>query len=188
MVADLLRDARFWLMLLEFDEVLAAACRAEGCPFCGGPLCDGRYGRKPRGGPAAMPAACGMRFSLCCGREGCRRRTLPGSCLYMGARVYLAGVILVAVMLAQGRTDGKAVEKVMSMSGADRRTVRRWIAYFRVQFPASPGWQRLRGRVSASVYDRGLPGSLIEQFLAAAPTEQEGLAACLHFLSGAWTG
>jgi len=188
MVADLLRDAKFWEMLLGFDRELAAACRAAMCPFCGGALCDGRYSRKPRGGPATMPEACGFRFSLCCGRAGCRRRTLPGSCLYMGARVYLGGVILLAVMLAQGRTEGTAVRKAMALSGADRRTVKRWIEDFRWRFPASPGWRRLRGQVDASVRDEDLPGGLVRRFLDASVTEWAGLAACLRFLSGAWAG
>lgn len=186
MVADLLRDAKFWDMLLGFDRELAATCQAGGCPFCGGPLCDARYKRKPRGGPATMPERCGVRFSLCCGRERCRRRTLPGSCLYMGPRVYLAGVILLAVMLAQGRTDGTAVQKAMALSGADRRTVKRWVEDFRWRFPVSPGWQRLRGQVRASVRDEDLPGGLVQHFLDAAVTELEGMAACLRFLSGAW--
>ena len=35
----------------------------------------------------------------------------------MGARVYLGGVILLAVMLAQGRTEGTAVRKAMALFG-----------------------------------------------------------------------
>ena len=47
------------------------------------------------------------RFSLCCGREGCRKRATPPSLRFLGRRVYLCAVVLVASMFAQVLgTDG----------------------------------------------------------------------------------
>ena len=42
--------------------------------------------RKPHGGPADLSETFSLRHSLCCGREGCRRRTLPPSVLFLGRR------------------------------------------------------------------------------------------------------
>src|SRR5271157_4368665 len=67
-----------------------------------GPLHRSDYDRKPRG---ALIAPAGeafvRRFSLCCGREGCRKRATPPSLRFLGRRVYLGAVVLVASMLAQ---------------------------------------------------------------------------------------
>ena len=55
------------------------------------------YMRKPRGGPEDLPEKFFVRYSLCCGRRGCRKQTLLPSVLFMGWRVYWANVILVVV-------------------------------------------------------------------------------------------
>lgn len=39
--------------LEEFDRQIAKAVAAEGCGHCGGPLHQGNYERKPRGGQIA---------------------------------------------------------------------------------------------------------------------------------------
>jgi hypothetical protein len=39
------------------------------------------------------------RFSLCCGREGCRRRATPPSVRFLGRRVYVGAVVIVASVL-----------------------------------------------------------------------------------------
>jgi hypothetical protein len=49
----LLHDARFYALLLKFDEDLEAEVCAAGCP-CGGRLDAGHYARKPRGGRATL--------------------------------------------------------------------------------------------------------------------------------------
>ncbi len=65
----------FFEGLTAIDAAILARAECEACRFCGGPLHRGDYARKPRGGLVAMAAeAFARRFSLCCGREGCRRR------------------------------------------------------------------------------------------------------------------
>ena len=56
MYHDLLRDARFWLFLVDVDRDLAETARQQACP-CGGRLHRADYPRKPRGGPRDLPAA-----------------------------------------------------------------------------------------------------------------------------------
>jgi hypothetical protein len=76
--------------LAEMDERIADAVAAGGCERCGGPLHRSDYQRKPRGGSIATAGeAFTKRASLCCGREGCRKRSLPPSLRFLGGRVYL---------------------------------------------------------------------------------------------------
>ena len=85
----------------EFDRQIAQAVAAGGCRHCGGPLHQGNYERKPRGGQLAEAGeAFTLRHSLCCGREGCRKRALPPSLRFLGRRVYLEGVVLLASVRA----------------------------------------------------------------------------------------
>jgi hypothetical protein len=75
MLHDLRLGEEFFAMLLAFDAKIAREVAAAGCPHCGGPLHQSNYERKPRGAEfAAAGEAFTLRHSLCCGREGCRRR------------------------------------------------------------------------------------------------------------------
>lgn len=124
-----------------------------------------------------------MRESLCCGREGCRKRTLPPSCLFMGRKVYWGCVILVVLALREQRPEGASAGKLQRMFAIPRKTLVRWFAFFREEFPLSAKWQRLRGRVMPSVDNRRLPGSLLECFLEKAGSVEEALVGCLRFLA-----
>jgi len=83
------------LALLLFDRDLAEGYRLEGCP-CGGSLHRAAYVRKPRGVPWGLPEGFCIRESFCCSREGCRRRLTPPSLRFLGRRVYLGAVVVVA--------------------------------------------------------------------------------------------
>jgi hypothetical protein len=91
-------------LLVEVDQAVTCRVAAEGCPVCGGPLHRGDYVRKPRGA-LVVPAgeAFARRFSLCCGREGCRKRALPPSVRFLGRRVYLGAVVILASVVALAR-------------------------------------------------------------------------------------
>jgi hypothetical protein len=70
----------FFERLTEIDAAIVMRAAAEACRFCGGRLHRGDYERKPRGGLVAIAAeAFTRRFSLCCGRDGCRHRATPPS-------------------------------------------------------------------------------------------------------------
>ncbi|HSW29516.1 MAG TPA: hypothetical protein VLH75_08560 [Longimicrobiales bacterium] len=87
-----LLDARVW-RLLEKDGELAAEARGKDCA-CGGRLHRARYRRKPRRGvPEELRGEYGWRESLCCEREGCRKRVMPASVRCMGRCVYLAALL-----------------------------------------------------------------------------------------------
>ncbi len=92
----------FFSQLAALDAEISRRVAAAGCPRCGGPLHQAHYQRKPRGGVfAAAGEAFSLRHSLCCGREGCRKRTLPPSVRFLGRRVYLEAVVLLASVAVQ---------------------------------------------------------------------------------------
>ena len=92
-----LRDTRFFDLLYILDRDLADQTRTPGCA-CGGRLHQAHYLRKPRGGPADLSPDWERRFSFCCDRDGCRRRSTPPSLRFLGRRVYFG----VAVVLVTG--------------------------------------------------------------------------------------
>lgn len=126
-------------------------------------------------------------MSLCCSEEGCRARALPPSCLFMGRRVYWGAVVLLVVGLRQGRTEGFSARKIQEQYGVTRSTLRRWMRYFREEFPQTESWRRLRGRVVSSISDGDIAG-LLEHFVTSCGDCTHGFVLALVFLSGGEVG
>lgn len=152
----------FFALLTDLDRQLAQAVASAGCPRCGGRLHQGNYERKPRGGGFAVAAeSFRVRFSLCCGREGCRRRTLPPSLRFLGRRVYVEAVVLLATATAQVVGFGKAAR---ARTGVPCRTLKRWGTWWREEFPATRSWQHLQAIVAPPPPDEEqLPLSWLER-------------------------
>ena len=183
MLTELLQKVSLFSLLHRIDMDLARQHQQGGCPYCGGPLHQANYPRKPRGGPDDIAEDCLLRLSLCCGREECRRRSLPPSTRFMGRRVYWGCVILVVMTLRQNRADGVSANKLKRLLGVTRKTLNRWATYFRDIFPCSAKWQRLRGRVSSLIQDSELPAALVRFFLLNSESPEKGLISCLDFLA-----
>jgi|688.fasta_scaffold109312_1 hypothetical protein len=125
-------DGEFFAGLARADAEIAEVVRGSGCRLCGGRLHRGDYLRKPRGALLATAGeAFAVRFSFCCGREGCRRRTTPPSLRFLGRRVYLEAVVLVASVIAATRGCGRDTGRVV---GVGPRTLGRWVAWWRGSF------------------------------------------------------
>jgi len=170
-------DARVWEMLLEADRDLAAAARARGCA-CGGRLHSARYRRKPRRGLAQeQRAEYGWRESLCCAREGCRKRVTPPSVRFLGRRVYVAALVVLVSAMTGGVTERRAA-KMRALIGVSVRTLQRWRAWWLRTFPQTVFWKDARARLSPPVDEARLPGSLLERF-----PDPDGLIACLRLLA-----
>jgi hypothetical protein len=128
MVDEVDLGGEFFRLLEEVDEGVARRVAEAGCPRCEGPLHRGDYARKPRGAliaPAGETSV--VRFSLCCGREGCRRRATPPSLRFLGRRVYLGVVVIVASLVAQWLGTAEASRAV---TGVPARTTRRWVGWW----------------------------------------------------------
>jgi hypothetical protein len=118
----LLADPKFHERILDFDRDRAEACRATGCPDCGGTLHAANYLRKPRGWLIALGEEHNLRFSFsfCCAVDGCRDRATPHSLRFLGRKVYLATIVILISAMGNGLTErrlGKLAERSALTAG-----------------------------------------------------------------------
>lgn len=179
----ILGTSNFWSLLFRIDEDLAAQTRAAACVVCGGALHRADYPRKPRGVVRSLLAeGYERRLSLCCARDGCRRRHTPPSVRFLGRRVFLGAVVVLATAMAHGLT-GRRVAALRERFGVSARTLRRWQRWWREEFTATSLWRELRGRFLPPIPTVSLPTSLLER----CPGEDDasGLIAVLRLLAPA---
>ena len=168
--------SEFFEMLMAVDASIASRVAAAGCPFCGGRLHRGDYARKPRGGLLAGAAeAFTRRFSLCCGREGCRRRATPPSVRFLGRRVYVGAAVILTSVVALALAAASAARRV---TGVAARTTRRWLRWWRGPFVATPVFVEIAARVVG--IDRArLPTSIVEAMSVPPPARLRNFLAWL---------
>jgi hypothetical protein len=174
----------FFARLVEMDEAIARRVAAAGCRWCAGRLDRGDYDRKPRGALIAFAGeAFARRFSLCCGRRGCRKRALPPSVRFLGRRVYLEAVVVLASFVAQ--LASVATAKVVT--AVPVRTIQRWLWWWRRDLPASAMWTMAAARFAPPPPDPAtLPTSLLERLgreMRHAPTESSVLEQAARWLA-----
>ena len=158
MFHELRLGREFFEQLVFVDAQIAAAVAAGGCQACGGPLHRGDYNRKPRG---ALFAAAGeafvVRFSLCCGRDGCRQRATPPSVRFLGRRVYMGATMIAASVVALALRRARAAR---AATGVPARTLGRWLAWWRGPFTSTAVFVAIAARLVA--VDTGdLPRSIL---------------------------
>jgi hypothetical protein len=167
-------------LLLKFDEDLAAEAKRGGCQVCGGRLDDGRYPRKPRVSPTVtLPDEYDQRFSYSCATRTCRKRRTPASTRFLGRRVYLGAVVVLATAMQQGTTRWRA-SQLRELLGVSVKTLARRRAWWAEAFAESAFWKAARAAFSPPVAETAAPSSLLERFAGDA---HEQLAALLRFLS-----
>ncbi len=157
-----LSDTRFYDFLLSVDRDLAEIVRGGGCK-CGGPLHTANYPRKPRGGPAGLSRAHGLRFSFCCGRRGCRQRCTPQSVRFLGRKVYFAAIIVMATAMQHG-PNTRRVTELQRLLGVGWHTIDRWRHWWLDVFAESPFWRAAQGHFASPVDMGCLPYSLLARF------------------------
>ncbi len=183
MLPELLQTSNLFQLLHRIDIDLAKQQQRAGCPYCSGPLHYSNYQRKPRGGPDTLADEIDIRLSLCCANEGCRRRTLPPSTLFMDRKVYFRSVILIVLTLRQNKPREYSKAKLIRIFGISRKTINRWLAFYRELFPRSNLWKMIRGRINSTVQNNNLPGSLVDYFLQHVQTEEGAIVNCLWLLA-----
>lgn len=183
MLSELLKKKSLFSHLYTIDKNIAEQYRQKPCPICGGPLYYANYPRKPRGEPDGLPEEYFIRFSLCCGSEGCRHRLMPPSCRFLGKKVYWHIVILVVVFAWQAKTVKTNIFKLAKLFDISRNTIGRWIYFYQDVFPSSRQWKKIRGMVTASIKNDELPAGLIRFFLRLKSSAEDALVSCLKFLS-----
>jgi hypothetical protein len=175
---ELLQDARYYEFELRIDRETWAVARAKGCGTCRGVLHSAHFHRKPRGGLAGLGEDHDKRFSLCCGRDGCRERHTPPSLRFLGRKVYLSAVVVVVSAMREGATPAR-MRKLREHFGVSRRTVERWRVWWRESFAESAFWKGATAAFLPPVAREFLPSSLLTRF--AGDTEAQ-LVALLCFL------
>lgn len=183
MLSEVLKNKSLFLDLYKIDLATAEEYRQKRCPYCQGPLHYANYPRKPRGEPDGVPEEYFLQFSLCCGKEGCRRRLIPPTCRFLGRKVYWYAAILTIVSDWQNKIQNMTISKLARKMGISRNTLKRWIHFFKNTFPVSVQWKKIRGCVSAIVKNDRLPGSLINSYLKQQSNIEKALISCLKFLS-----
>ena len=168
----------FFEGLVAIDRALVEKAATEPCGNCGGPLYRGDYDRKPRGGLLATAAEVfGRRFSLCCGRDGCRRRATPPSVRFLGRRVYVGAVVVLASVAVLATATARAAKRA---TGVPTRTTRRWLRWWRGPFTTSRPFIEISARLVPAVSRSALPTSILDRL------EGEPAARLSRFLG--WLG
>jgi len=157
----LLSDATLFAALRAIDQELATRAQAGRCLICGGRLDHADYPRKPRGGPATLGAAYDRRTSFCC--DACRTRLTPASVRFLGRKVYLGAVVLLACVLRQGPTPTR-VARLREVLGVSAETLARWHHWWRDAFVRMPFWKAARSGFARPVDEGDLPRSLLARF------------------------
>jgi hypothetical protein len=174
-----LADARLYEVLARIDADLAETARQAGCRVCGDVLHRAPFPRKPRGGPAGLPGEYDRRHSFCCAVDDCRKRRTPPSVRFLGRKVYLGAVVVLATALRHGPTPTRAA-RLRELVGVDARTLARWRQWWRETFAESRWWQAMRGHFASPVPTAALPDSLLRRF---AGDSWEPLVALLRFVA-----
>jgi hypothetical protein len=153
-----LADQKLLQLAEKIDIDLTEEARSKGCLLCGGALHRSDYDRKPRGGPQWD-----IRFSLCCAKEGCRKRHTPPSVRFMGRRVYAGLVVVLVSAMAHGLTPER-VKSLREALGIDRRTLERWRQWWLGTFLESSFWREARARFMPPLCRKTMPLSLCQSF------------------------
>jgi hypothetical protein len=180
MYHQLPHGASFWSFLFTIDHDLAETARKQGCP-CGGRLHSANYPRKPRGLSIHLPEPQRVRLSFCCDRDGCRKRVTPPSVRFLGPKVYLGAIVILISAMRQGPSP-RRVRELTQLFGADRRTIARWLVFWRDHFPQTPFWKLARARLAPLVAVATLPLALLTAFLSRG-ADDEDWARLLRFLA-----
>lgn len=155
-------DAKLFATLAEIDEISARRVKGAGCAECGGPLDRADYERKPRGDLGEVAGAYTRRRSFCCRRDGCRHRATPPSLRFLGRKVYVAVLVVVASVVGRERAlVGRGAPR--RVEGVPVRTVRRWLDWWNFTFALTTLWKEAKGLFAMPVDTVTLPGSLLER-------------------------
>jgi len=145
-------DEPFFQSLREFDRENFLLAKSKGCSHCQGPLDTANYPRKTRG----MGEGDETRFSLCCRREGCRRRVTPPSLRFLGRKVFSAWIVILAVEYFRELGLARQIA---------RQTVARWKKFWRDHLAETrPFIRRARSFLPPDTPSTESPSTLLKYF------------------------
>jgi hypothetical protein len=95
--------------------------------------------------------------------------------------VYLGAVVILVAAMRQGPTP-RRVRELSRLFDANRRTIKRWRAFWQERFPLTTFWKVVRGRLVPTVKMDFIPRALLEAFIRSGE-DQHGWKRLLLFLS-----
>jgi hypothetical protein len=176
----------FHAVLFELDRRAEARVRAAGCRHCRGPLYAAHYPRKARGisEEATEAGQYEKRLSLCCGREGCRKRATPPSVRFDGRRVYAAIAVLLLSLSASERSELEGSAALVQAEPAPSWPTRaRWFSWWRAGLLQTAWFAVLRGQLMRPVDVERSPWSLLSMFGGSLVDQCRGLLCALSPLT-----
>jgi hypothetical protein len=163
MCPNMLYDASFFAKLVGIDQELAEKARRGRCPTCNGPLHQANYFRQPRGGPKECDETLYVRFSFCCGREGCRKRMTPPSVRFLGRKVFFGSIVVLLSSLFR-ICSPDTLRKLRALHNISRRTFGRWREWWQGRFADSQFWKEAKGLLNSLPVPTDLPHHLLDRF------------------------
>ena len=130
----------------------------------------------------ALPDGYDWRFSYVCGTRTCRKRSTPPSTRFLGRRLYLGAVVVLATALQQGVTPWRA-SQLRELLGVSRQTLARWRTWWTEAFTESAFWKAAKAAFSPAVDATAAPSSLLARFAGDEPARLAGLLRWLAPLS-----
>ncbi len=179
MCTNLFKDSRLFEFIQEIDKDSETRAFNQPCAHCNGKLDRASFKRKPRGVPSEFEDAFSLRPSFCCRADGCRKRLTPVQLRFLGRKVYVSILVVIAAAMTQG-VNSKRLCAIEQELGIPPRTVRRWLVYWQEIFPSNSGWRYQRGNVMPPVDDTGLPTSLLLRLSALYPTCHQAIITLLN--------
>jgi len=79
--------------------------------------------------------------------------------------VYLGAIVILISAMRQGPSP-RRVRELAARFGADRRTIARWLVFWRERFPQTPFWKIARARLGSRADCVSLPYALLDAFLS----------------------
>lgn len=152
-------ESTFYSLLQHIDDVTVKEAQEKSCAFCHGPLDRADFLRKPRGLCDGVKASFNIRYSLCCRREGCRKRITPKSVRFLGRSVYLMFFIVLASSASKNEQ-----RRIAALCGVSIQTIFRWRRYWQEKFTRTPFWRQSKGVIMPPCQNEDLPGALLRRF------------------------
>jgi hypothetical protein len=87
----------------------------------------------------------------------------PPALRFLGRRVYLATVVVVATALMHGVTPER-LNRLRKLTGVSLRTLKRWRVWWLSEFVHGPSWKGAQGFFMPPLDEAHLPLTLLERF------------------------
>jgi hypothetical protein len=178
MCTNLFQDSRLFEIIQRIDRDSEIKAGSQPCDRCRGKLDRAYFSRKPRGVAEGFERAFIVRPSFCCRVDGCRKRLTPPQLRFLGRKVFISVIVLLAAAMTQGPSP-KRLCQIQRELGIAPQTLRRWLTFWREVFAVSNSWIYVRGNFIPPVDESQLPGSLLQRLAAFHPNPKQAIVTLL---------